>query len=79
MGDLGTGRQQDEASKFFTARLTHLKPVADFSRKDDGSVKWGSLSGPDQLDAHEQYNRERLIAMEEAKILRHVVARSGRA
>lgn len=44
--------------------------MKDFERAPHGSPLWGSLAGPDLLDAHEQYNRERMIALEETKILR---------
>lgn len=46
--------------------------VKDFDRTPAGDVIWTSLKGPDQIEGHAQYVRERLVATEETKILRCV-------
>jgi hypothetical protein len=51
-------------------------PVKDFARDERGDVIWDSLKGPDRLEAQAQYARERIIGLEETKILRYVI--SGR-
>ena len=46
--------------------------VKDFARDSNGDVLPRSLSGPDYIEAENQWTREKLIAIEEAKILRCV-------
>lgn len=65
-----TSEGKEALAKATLAAGGYAKPVKDFERAPHGSPVWGSLSGPDLLDAHEQYNRERMIALEETKILR---------
>lgn len=48
--------------------------VRDFDRDDDGNIKPRSLRGAEFLEAHEQFCRERFVAVEEAKILREKVS-----
>lgn len=48
--------------------------VKDFERDEKGNVMGRSLKGPAFMEAHEQFCRERFVAVEEAKILRDKVS-----
>lgn len=68
------------AEKPYTLKVWQTFPkVKDFDRNEKGDVIWSSLKGPDQIEGHAQYVRERLIATEETKILRFVCRHSAGA
>ena len=55
-----------------------FRPVPDFARDEEGSPIRSSLKGPARIEAQEQWAREKLIAMEEFKMLRGEVERCYR-
>mmetsp|Transcript_1925 Transcript_1925/g.4555 ORF Transcript_1925/g.4555 Transcript_1925/m.4555 type:complete len:104 (+) Transcript_1925:25-336(+) len=52
----------------------YFPKVKDFERDEKGNVLGRSLKGPAFMEAHEQFCRERFVAVEEAKILREQVS-----
>lgn len=51
----------------------YFKQVPDFERDDAGNVKFHSLRGPAKIAAREQFVREKMVAIEECKMVREAM------
>jgi hypothetical protein len=51
----------------------YFKQVPDFHRDDDGNVVFHSLRGPAKIAAREQFVREKMIAIEECRMVREAM------
>lgn len=58
------------AAKPFELRvLSYFPAVKDFVRDANGNPIWGSLRGPEKIEARQQFAREQMVAAAEMRIL----------